>query len=371
MATTLTATGAWTLEGTNTALEGRMAIGALLAQADSGGANTVPMKTWRSGVLVTQSATIGGTSSPLDLTVGWSGSGMNVAVYAGAWVCSRAGQGPYLAYQQLNGTFAMDPGHAVNNRKDRIIAEVLDSGIGDAGLTAQIRAVKGAEDGSNVMPALPTGAIHLAQAQVNANVSSGASVTFTDGRNGTMLNGGVRILLGGDSLTDPGYRVGELRYRKATGTLPDMLDTWGYDQKWHGTKSIVYSTNPAGGANIGGGATNISLGSISIADPGWDYKLKCDASLALQLGTGTKYEVSFRDGSASGTEISGAGSRTTWDRGGADTAFTYYYKTVQGTSGTLTGAKTIHLGALKTAGVNGIDMAGAGYSSMRVEVIPV
>jgi hypothetical protein len=368
MATTAIATGGWTLQGKNSALQGRLMLGALLAQADSNAGSTVPMKTWRDGVLVGQSATVGGAASPLDLACGWSGSGMGVAVYAGAWVKSRAGQGPYLGYQQVNTSFLMDPGHSVNARKDLIVAEILDSGIGDAGLLAQLYAVKGLETGANTLPAAPAGAIPLYQAQVNANVTSGASVVFTDLRKGTMLNGGVRALLGGDALADPGYRVGETRIRPASGNLPAMIDVWGHDQKWHGTRTIgLPQVNPPGGTNIGGAAVSISLGTITVADPGWEYRLGLTASIGLQIGAGTKYEVSFRDGSATGTEL---GSRTVWDRNGADTVFTTYYKNVEALTGVLTGGKTIHIGALRTTGGNGIDMAGAAYNTLKAEIIP-
>ncbi|MBN6037484.1 hypothetical protein [Amycolatopsis sp. 195334CR] len=134
-----------------------------------------------------------------------------------------------------------------------------------------------------------------------------------------------------------------------------------------GKKPIVYTGTAAGWT--GNVAVQQNILSVAIPDPGWAYKLTCWASIGLLVGPSVKVEVSFRDNTAAGPLI---GPITTWDRAGADTLSTYYYKTVIGSTGSLTGGRTVHLTGGKTGpGGNGTDLLGSAYSAAIVTVNPV
>jgi hypothetical protein len=107
-----------------------------------------------------------------------------------------------------------------NPRLDLIVARVEDSGVGDGATRAQIQVITGAPAASPVIPALPAGAVPLASARVNALATTITAAQLTDLRKSVAVNGAVRRLLPGDSLTDPGFRDGELR---DTGTT---IDRW-------------------------------------------------------------------------------------------------------------------------------------------------
>jgi hypothetical protein len=212
--TTATMNGAWTLQSTNSAQAGRLHDGAFLAGANTGN----PMQTWRSGVIASTSS---GTTV-LDLQVTPS-SGLTLAVNAGACVISRSGQGPYTAYVNSAKTVTLAAADATNPRIDLIVAQVNDTVIGDGTTQAILTPVTGTASGSPSAPAVPTGAVVLAQIAVAANASSIVSGNITDKRQCVNVNGGLRRLLPGDLTSTVGYVVGELR------------DNAGFIERWDGS----------------------------------------------------------------------------------------------------------------------------------------
>lgn len=245
--------GAWTLQGVNTALEGRYAIGALLAQANvQSGANT-PLTTWRSGVLPSSSY----QASITDLIVTQNTTpNLNLAVYPGACVILRLGAGPYLCYNTTAKFVTVNAGDATNPRRDLIVARVYDSAIGDGQTGFAIEVVTGTPAPSPSDPAIPTGAIPLCRVNVGVNATAITTANLNDLRLSTSLPGAMRVLLGGDTLstTSDGYMYGELRFRRAQGTLPDLIDFWGTDGVWHSlnadkTCQVKWTGTVTNGAN--------------------------------------------------------------------------------------------------------------------------
>ena len=231
-ATMVAADGAWTIQSLNTAIEGRYTIGALLAQANQQNSSIIPTITWRSGVLPSSSW----GSQIYDLIVAPQATpSLSLQVYPGACVIPRAGQGPYLCYNTSIKSVAVDTGNATNPRRDLIVARVYDSAIGDSQTAFALEVVTGTPAASPSDPSVPTGAIPLARISVAANATTITSGNITDLRTSTSAPGAVRPLLGGDttSLTSDGYMTGELRFRKAVGSLPDLIDYWGTDGTWH------------------------------------------------------------------------------------------------------------------------------------------
>lgn len=237
-ATMVTADGAWTLQSLNTSVEGRYAIGALLGQANVQSGSITPDVTWRSGVL--PSSSYQGTVYDLLVTQN-SSPNLNLLVYTGACVIPRTGQGPYVCYNTTVKTVTVNAGDATNPRRDLIVARVYDAGIGDAQTGFAIEVVTGTPAASPSDPAVPTGAIPLTRVSVTVNATSITNANLTDLRTTSTVPGSVRTLLGGDStsMSADGYLHGELRFRKATGSFPDLIDYWGSDGSWHTVNDVM------------------------------------------------------------------------------------------------------------------------------------
>lgn len=294
-ATMVAADGAWTLQSLNTAIEGRYTAGALLAQANVQSGSITPLITWRSGVL--PSASYQGAVMDLSIT---TSSGLNLTVYPGVCVINRAGQGPYLCYNTTAKTVTVNAGDSTNPRNDIIVARVYDAAIGDAQTGFAIEVVTGTPAASPVDPTLPAGSIPLRRVRVVANASTLSGSNLTDLRTSTTIPGAMRVLLGGDptAMTGDGYLHGELRFRKAAGSLPDLIDYWGSDGAWH-----TLNDNMVCRVTLNG---NVGLGANSdlFAQGGWSatedpYVMFNGAPGAgtysyIQVPAAGKYLVSYR-----------------------------------------------------------------------------
>lgn len=236
-ATMVATDGAWTLQSLNTAPEGRYAIGALLGQANVQSGSITPEITWRQGVIPSTSWQ-GGV---FDLSVTANGTNRNLTVYPGAGVIQRTGQGPHLFYNTTAKTVTVDAGDSTNPRNDIIIARVYDAALGDSQTGLGIEVVTGTPNASPVDPTLPAGSIPLRRVNVPANATLITGPNLTDIRTSVAVPGAVRALLGGDttSMTADGYLHGDMRFRKAAGSIPDLLDFWGSDGTWHTLNDVV------------------------------------------------------------------------------------------------------------------------------------
>jgi hypothetical protein len=209
--------GAWTLQSQNTALEGRQMVGGFWAQANVQNSALQPMAVWRQGVVPSSS----NAGTYYDLVVAPTATpSLSLLVYSGTFVASRASQAVYHAYNVATRTVTVANADPTNPRLDLIVARVEDAGVGDAATRAQIQVITGTPAASPTAPALPTGAVPLATARVNALATTITTANLTDMRRSVAVNGSVRRLLPGDSLADPGFRDGELR---DTGTT---IDRW-------------------------------------------------------------------------------------------------------------------------------------------------
>jgi hypothetical protein len=140
-----------------------------------------------------------------------------------------------LCYNTTAKFVTVNAGDATNPRRDLIVARVYDSAIGDGQTGFAIEVVTGTPAPSPSDPAIPTGAIPLCRVNVGVNATTITTANLNDLRTSTSAPGAVRSLLGGDtlSMTTDGYMYGELRFRRAQGTLPDLIDFWGSDGTWH------------------------------------------------------------------------------------------------------------------------------------------
>jgi hypothetical protein len=366
--------GAWSIQSKNTALQGRLALGSFLPQKNDASNATTPLTRWKSGVIVSSSHISNGIT--YDGYVAQN-TGLSLFVYPLSFAVDRSGQGPYLGWVQSVKTVTLDTAHATLSRRDLIIARVYDAALGDTvpGTgNCQLEVVTGTASGSPATPATPTGAIALAYVAVAPLAASIVQANIIDLRNGISSNGGVHPMLPGDLLADPGYYHGQMRYRKASGSLPELVDVWGSDGQWHGTQSVFLNTvQPAGLANITASSTTAQT--LSIPDPGWPYRIRLSGSAAWLLGSDTRIELRFRNNSTVAASI--IGSYAIENRTGqapsyqSSSLFGPFSMTFGGLSPVLTGARTIYMQIEKLSGSgNGFTLYNGEYTVVDTEIVP-
>lgn len=250
--TNLNSQPAWTQQAVNSALNGRLHIGAVLPAA----AAVTGLTGWRDGVVA--STNQGGSGNiPNDLQIKQAVSpSLNLLCEAGHCVITRSGQGPYLCYLATQGTLTLAAADTVNPRIDLIVAQLYDSALSDTLPTTPalaspgglvIRAVTGTPAGSPSAPSVPTGAIPLAQVAVAQNATTITNANITDKRKSALTPGGARTLLPGDLVTDAGAVSGDLRYEPNTGDVG--VSVWN-GSTWVPAGIPVFGTSAARDAKI-------------------------------------------------------------------------------------------------------------------------
>lgn len=268
MATNAAATGAWTVNVTNTSLIGRLKDKLRIGS----GAASDPV-TPRGGVYVT-SSTAGAVYQDLLPTASAAAGTLQVLINPGGGCIPRSGQAGYDFVNQTQKTVTLTASNATNPRIDRISARIYDLAQGDTvpGTLpttggVQLEVTDGTPAGSPVAPALPANSIAIATVLVPANAVNSSSLTVTDVRTSTGLPGAYRQVLPGESFTSisgtaspTGFMVGE-RLNSSFG-----------DYIWNGTAwTPVQSTAVLGytpvftfsGGGLGTGFTTVGHFSYS------------------------------------------------------------------------------------------------------------
>lgn len=276
MAVHALATSTWSIQLENNAYAGRLLAGAFLAPA---GAIAT-----RDGVLVGYSD---GAVAPVDLKV-VPDAGLWLRVYGGRAVITRPGQGAYLhAFDQVTNLVQLDPANSTNARIDLIICRNYDPVTlgSDTQPRGRIEVVTGVAAPAPVAPyaLVPSGVGYttLAEVDVPANASSLTTGLIRDKRRGTSSRGGIRVLLPGDSLADPGTYVGEL------------IDSGG----------TIYRWNLSGGVGVWGALAHAGQPKFARAN-----LLRSDGSVTLNAGnTDLKIYSATTYGAAWSTSYAGRG----------------------------------------------------------------
>lgn len=336
--------GTWTIQSTNTASVGRFHDLAFLAEAVSSFTQARP------GVL--SGFANAGATVAASFAFTPTGSGLNLFVFAGSAVVERTSHaGPYTVVLDSTATVTFATADPTNSRIDRVDLQVLDGALGDNGGTSQTALVvtTGVASGTPTVPAAPANSIPICQVLLPATTTTLTSGMVTDTRKSAALRGATRLLLPGDSLSDPGYMAGEtrLRYHATYGWLEDYWDP--VASLWRGTQVI-----PGLAATWGNGTSNITLSgapafntiaSVAVADPGWPYKLRVSAKVranyASSWSTWTPPFATVRVGLDSTSDASIAVNNT-WAPPVA-TASAYWGAVPSTATGKLTGAHTVYL----------------------------
>lgn len=340
----------------NTALNYRQGfVGALVSPAPGG-----PMS-WRSGVFSTATGT--GTHSQDLQVIALGTAGQGVSILAGNMVIARgAGSGPYLVGLNQEVTFALDAASTTNPRIDVIYALVNDDGIGDGGATngAFFSVVLGTPGSSPVVPAVPAGAVALAQIYRNTVAGGGNAIigsNITDVRPSTSVAGGIRAYLPGDSLSAAGAFPGDFTFdANSYGLRYWDGTTWRgtHSRRYVGTNQLALATGYSSGA---GG--NTVLMSCSVPDPGYPYKISAGGSYGGSAASGV-FHVSVL---VNGVQISTCYqivSSGIWQTPLA----TALYNTE------LTGANTVQMIMYNDTNVSFTTSTVASVMNMTVEVVP-
>ena len=358
MAVDYTIEDVWTLPDNN-GIDGRYHDGAFLAPLPS----TSPLSAYRDGVLPT--AYNAGEYLDLRIVPDSPTPGMAVRSALGQGVASRSGQGPYVATLRSTGRVDLDASSTTNPRRDLIVLQVLDGSIGDAETRGRLWRVTGTPSATPVLPALPLGAIPLADVAVAANATQITSANITDLRKAAGLRGAVRLMLAGDSHSDPGIYPGDARYCRTH----QQVEVWKADGVWHGTVTTTADTTTFDTASS---TVSKIVASVAIADPGYPYRIRATGALIWTQGINTTFDLGIRQSTAGGTNW----GQAVGFANGAGGLAPDIYRQVQGSSGTtaLTGANTVCLCLIRTggsdpaAGANA--QSSATYNRFRVEVIP-
>lgn len=286
MASTVVVSPAWTLQSQDTATVGRLHDAAFLPSI-----NAAPNTQVRPGVIPTVGT--GANAVPIDLFVAQSNTpAMSVQVFPGNFVVSNSTRGlPYvggLSGATGNITLTVATANATNPRIDLVYAQVIDTVATDTGTSSSvIGIVTGTASGSPAVPPLPTNGvcIPLAQVAVAANATTIVSANITDVRKSSGPS--PRFLLGGDALSDPGFRYGELRQRLLstyttgqTGAVSSLLtEYWGFDSRWHGMNRFnIPQPTQTGSGTLAAGALAV-IGTFTIPDPGFPYHIRAGGSV--------------------------------------------------------------------------------------------
>jgi hypothetical protein len=199
-----------------------------LAHFMEGAAGVNEFTTSRPGVLPGPADASSGL--PVAMLCSYAGSGLNVSIRPGAAVVERSTLvGPYLVTSNQTAMVTLATPDSTNSRVDCVYVQILDGALGDSGGTkSQFLPVTGTGTPvGGVIPAAPAppNSILLCQVTVPPNVANLSTATFADKRRSAAVRGAVRLLLPGDSLSDPGFMVGELRDTSVLQS-PGTVDRW-------------------------------------------------------------------------------------------------------------------------------------------------
>lgn len=344
-------------------------------------------QTVRDGVLARlyQSGAAGLTYTGLAL-VQDATPAQRVLAFPGTAVISRSGQGPYLLMQTTVPQIPLDVADGTNPRYDLVYLRLYDAKLGDPTSLHGFQwcVVKGNPQASPVIPSLPAvdGVQAVGAILRPAGVNTVANSQITDLRKSTAVAGGVRPLLPGDLLTDPGSVHGERRCRATPsglvtlGAPPVLYDWWdAANSVWRGTQSWEMVPTSYSSASVGPGATGV-VASITIPDPGWSYYIGASSCVnCLGAGNQDQFDIStqVRIGSTTvsptpASDVVTNGLNQISKATGSTVSPAQYGKA----TGVQSGSKTVNLLVKNGTASNTITLAGSTslFNALTVRITP-
>lgn len=183
--------------------------------------------------------------------------------------------GEYLVLNTSNTVVTVTASSPTTNRIDIVGVRVQDAFYSGALNQADIVVVQGtATAGTPADPTLPSSFLPIIRVTVNAATTTGVT---TDLRRRTAPLGSVYQPYT-PQLTDSGTVIGEIQLLPAAGVYPARLRAWD-GTVWRGVTPFDFAMPTITGLNpLTPGSQHIAA-SVSVADPGFTYRLRCSGSL--------------------------------------------------------------------------------------------
>lgn len=192
--------------------------------------------------------------------------------------------GEYLVLNTSNTVVAVTPSAPTTNRIDIIGVRVQDAFYTGVLNQADVAVVQGtATAGTPVDPTLPASFLPILRVTVNAASVTGVTA---DLRKATAHLGSVYQPYT-PQLTDSGTVIGEIQLLPAAGVYPARLRVWD-GTVWKGVASWAFAMPTITGLNpMAPGVQHIAA-SVSVADPGFGYRLRCSGSIDWAMVNATQ-----------------------------------------------------------------------------------
>jgi hypothetical protein len=213
-------------------------------------------------------------------------AGLNFTVQPGPAVVERSTlSGSYEVQSTAVGTAAVGTADPSQTRVDSVDVQVLDGALGDnAGVSKTSVKVTPGTPGLG-LPTAPINSIHLGSWSVPAGCTSlAATGVWTPARKSAAVRGGIRPLMEGDALSDPGYMVAEMRDTSVLQT-PGWIDRW--DSVANAWRHAA-AANGTGAVVIGGQVRTTLLATSGTTE------LVTVATNALPLEAASLYRIIFQ-----------------------------------------------------------------------------
>jgi hypothetical protein len=328
--------------------------------------NTADNSRARSGLLPDTAA----WSAPAS----WTGFSFTVGPFRGIASNGFASNGgDYEVISTANETRAITTSSPTTNRIDVIGVQVFDAFYAGAVNNANVVIVEGTPSaGTPAAPVLPATFIPLYQLAVNAN-STQPVVTDLRKRTGPV---GSLLNVFPSQLTESGSYPGEQHLLPANGGAPERLRYWSADARWKGVETFTVDSGAVTGGGVAQFTSPVGHMTMTIPDPGYNYRLRFYGQIRMSLGTLTGIDLLVREGSASGANITPSYSvdgRAPANQVGGAGQFTMHTLAVRNATGTLTGGRTVVVTAVKWLGGagDGWTISDASFTKTFAVVEPV
>lgn len=198
--------------------------------------------------------------------------------------------GDYSVFNTANQVLTVTASSPTTNRIDIIGVRVQDAFYTGAVNSGDLAIVQGTPAaGSPAAPTLPSSFLPLVQVTVNASTSTGV---LTDLRKRTAIMGSVYQPFAGQ-IVDAGTAIGEIQLLPAAGVYPARLRTWD-GAAWRGASPYLFAAPTITGISpLTPGGTGHIAASISVADPGFSYRLLCAGALEWAIGVTSGPDLVF------------------------------------------------------------------------------
>jgi hypothetical protein len=281
--------------------------------------------------------------------------------------------GDYSAFNTANQILTVTASSPTTNRIDIIGIRVQDAFYTGAINSGDLAIVQGTPAaGAPAAPALPASFLPLIQVTVNAATTTGI---LTDLRKRTATMGSVYSPFTAQ-VADNGTLVGETQILAAAGVYPARLRTWD-GSAWRGVTNYAFAPAAITAlASLAAAAQHIAA-SVSVADPGFSYKLRTSGSLdwgmvnALQPDNPLSLSITLDNTAYNGGVINRGNAYSPNVNAANQPAHTAICPT--GHTAAQTGAHTVRLIARNSAAVQPMVIFALdtmNTSSLTVELVP-